>query len=276
MSAIPPWRSATPPEVSTTAFAWPASQLVVIAPVVGFVQPTRLDVKPPFCTRFGSAANDGAALIVATTTIQSTPSDFTRRRCRRTVGRPNQLPKMRKSGRIALSTGNYGMGKRRATRRSSRTIKHLTKEQLRDFFRAIPRENIRDRLLFNVMYLHALRRGEAAILTLDSFQGCMIHVTRLKGGRSLSYDMFPSTIKLLRRYLAIRRDDGCAYLFRGLRRACAPLSGRTIDGLFRQYATAAGLPSALRHSHVLRHSLGTHLANEGVDIADAAEQLGHT
>lgn len=168
------------------------------------------------------------------------------------------------------------MGKRRMAQRSSRTIKHLTKEQLRAFFRAIPRENIRDRLLFNVMYLHALRRGEASILILDSFEGGMIHVTRLKGGRSLSYDMFPSTRRLLRSYLAIRPHDDCPYLFRGRRRACAPLSGRTIDYLFCRYATAAGLPSDLRHSHVLRHSLGTHLANEGFDIADAAEQLGHS
>ncbi|MGZ5455128.1 MAG: tyrosine-type recombinase/integrase [Thermoanaerobaculia bacterium] len=233
-------------------------------------------MKLPFCTRFGSAANDGVAPIAATPTIQSAPSGFTSRSRRRTVRGVNQLPKMRKSGKIALSTGIYGMGMRPTKRSSSRTIKHLTKEQLRAFFRAIPRENIRDRLLFNVMYLHALRRGEAAILMLDSFEGGMIHVKRLKGGRSLSYDMFPSTIKLLRRYLAIRRDDGCVYLFRGLRRACVPLSGRTIDGLFRRYATAAGLPPGLRHSHVLRHSLGTHLANEGVDIADAAEQLGHS
>lgn len=184
---------------------------------------------------------------------------------------------MRKSGRIALSIGNYGMAKRPAKRSSPRrTVKHLTKEQLRTFFRVIPRENIRDRLLFNVMYLHGLRRGEAAILTLTSFGGGMIHVTRLKGGRSLSYDLFPSTRRLLKRYLALRATDVCPYLFRGRRRACAPLSGRTIDGLFRKYATAAGLPPDLRHSHVLRHSLGTHLANEGFDIADAAEQLGHS
>jgi len=215
-------------------------------------------------------------LVMNAAAMSSAHALFTERAETRMLKASSQLPEMRKSGRISLSTGNYGMGKRRTTRRSGRTIKHLTKEQLRAFFRAIPRENIRDRLLFNIMYLHALRRGEAAILTLDSFQDDMIHVARLKGGRSLSYDMFPSTIKLLRRYLAIRRNDGCAYLFRGLRRACTPLSGRTIDGLFRQYATAAGLPSALRHSHVLRHSLGTHLANEGVDIADAAEQLGHT
>ncbi len=155
-------------------------------------------------------------------------------------------------------------------------VKHLAKEQLQAFFRAIPRENIRDRLLFNLMYLHALRRGEAAILTLDDFWEGKIRVTRLKGGRSLTYPMFPSSLALLRRYLKVRPPDECPYLFRGRRHGRAPLAGRTIGHLFHRYATAAGLPTDLRHSHVLRHSLGTHLANEGVDISDAAEQLGHT
>jgi integrase/recombinase XerD len=155
-------------------------------------------------------------------------------------------------------------------------VKHLAKEQLQAFFGAIPRENIRDRLLFNLMYLHALRRGEAAILTLDDFWEDKIRVTRLKGGRSLTYPMFPSSLALLRRYLKVRPQDECPYLFRGRRHGGAPLAGRTIGHLFHHYATAAGLPTDLRHSHVLRHSLGTHLANEGVDISDAAEQLGHT
>jgi integrase/recombinase XerD len=160
-------------------------------------------------------------------------------------------------------------------RRGHGVIKHLTKEQLRAVLRAIPKEKIRDRLLINLMYLHGLRRGEAAILTVDCFQNGTIFVRRLKGGISLTYDLFPSSRALLRRYLAIRRDDGCHYLFRGRRKICAPLSGRTIDEIVRRYAAMAGLPADLRHSHVLRHSLGTHMANEGIDISDVAEQLGH-
>lgn len=161
-------------------------------------------------------------------------------------------------------------------RRGHGAIKHLTKEQLRAILRVIPKENLRDRLLINLMYLHGLRRGEAAILTLDCFQGGTVFVRRLKGGISLTYELFPSSRALLRRYLAMRREDDCPYLFRGRRKGCAPLSGRTIDSIVRKYAAAAGLPVDLRHSHVLRHSLGTHMANEGIDIADVAEQLGHS
>jgi integrase len=178
---------------------------------------------------------------------------------------------MRKSGRIATSLGHYGTG-RRVTRG---IIKYLTKEQLRAVFRAIPKDNIRDRLLFNLMYLYGLRRGEAAILTLEGLNNGTIFVQRLKGGISRWYDLFPKSQTLLRRYLTIRRDDNCNYLFRGRRRRCAPLAGRTMDELFRRYATAADLPSDLRHCHVLRHSIGTHMADEGFDISDVGYQLGH-
>ena len=59
------------------------------------------------------------------------------------------------------------------------------------------------------MYLHGLRRGEAAILTLDCFQDGTVLVRRLKGGISLRYEMFPSSRALLRQYLAMRGEDDC-------------------------------------------------------------------
>jgi integrase len=183
-----------------------------------------------------------------------------------------ELPEMRKSGKIALSAGNHGMG----WRETRGTIKYLTKEQLRALFRAIPKDNIRDRLLFNLMYLHGLRRGEAAILSLDGLRDGRIYIARLKKGKSQWYDLFPSTLSLLRRYLAVRPKDGCRFLFRGRRKACTPLSGRTIDELFRTYAARAGLPEDLRHCHTLRHSIGVHMANEGFDISDVGDHLGHS
>ena len=156
------------------------------------------------------------------------------------------------------------------------TVKYLTKDEVARFFRAIPKENVRDRLLFNLMYLHGLRRGEVAILTVARECGDgRIFVSRLKHGVSKAYQLFPSSLGLLARYLRERGDDACPYLFRGRQFRCAPLSGRLIDHLFRRYATAAGLPDDRRHSHVLRHSIGVHMANEGFDISDVGDHLGH-
>jgi len=178
---------------------------------------------------------------------------------------------MGKSGKITFSRRNQ-LWMRRS---GQRVVKYLTKEEVARFFRAIPRANVRDRLLFNLMYLHGLRRGEAAILTLDAVRDGRIFVRRLKGGISKAYQLFPSSVGLLGRYLRVRGSSGCSYLFRGRQYRCAPLSGRLIDHLFRRYATAAGLPADRRHSHVLRHSIGVHMANEGFDISDVGDHLGH-
>lgn len=178
---------------------------------------------------------------------------------------------MGKSGKITFSRGNQlqmrwsGQG----------VVKYLTKDEVARFFRAIPKQSLRDRLLFNLMYLHGLRRGEVAILTLDAIRDGKIFVRRLKNGISKAYQLFPSSVSLLDRYLRVRRADDCTYLLRGRQFRCAPLSGRLIDHLFRRYATAADLPEDRRHSHVLRHSIGVHMANEGFDISDVGDHLGH-
>jgi site-specific recombinase XerD len=79
----------------------------------------------------------------------------------------------------------------------------------------------------------------------------------------------------VRAYLAVRPADRCPYLFRGRLRGRQPLSEEAINYLFQRYAVAAGLPRELCHAHVLRHSIGVHLATAGWDIADVQWWLGH-
>jgi len=177
---------------------------------------------------------------------------------------------MRKSVRIAVR-------ERMASRqRSGQTqLLWLTREEVERFFRAIPDANVRDRTLFDFIYRHGLRRGEAAQLTLDDVRGGKIWITRLKRGVSGGYPLHPRSKQLLRAYARARPPHACAYLFRGRRYSKAPLSGGEINRLFRVYATVADLPENRRHVHVLRHSIGVHLMNAGWDIADVQDWLGH-
>jgi integrase/recombinase XerD len=159
--------------------------------------------------------------------------------------------------------------------REQRPVKHYTKEQAERFFGAIAEENIRDLLLFDLMYRHGLRRGEAALLELGDFQGDQMFVARLKGGDAHWHPLHRRSRTLLRAYLAVRPPDRCPYLFRGKQRSRYPLSEEAINYLFQRYATAAGMPRELRHAHVLQHSIGVHLATAGWDIADVQWWLGH-
>jgi len=190
--------------------------------------------------------------------------------------------KTRIFSRIATHAGKKRAVPRRRRRRSSRPrevrprpVKHYTKEQAETFFAAIPEENVRDLLLFDLMYRHGLRRGEAALLELGDIKGNQLFVPRLKGGEAHWHPLHPRSMRLLRSYLAVRPPDRCPYLFRGKRRGRAPLSEEAINYLFQSYAAAAGMPEDLRHVHVLRHSIGVHLATAGWDIADVQWWLGH-
>src|ERR1700686_38179 len=167
---------------------------------------------------------------------------------------------MRKSVRIAARAERHdGMAGER--HREQEAVKYLTREDVERFFRSVSQRKTRDLLLFDLIYRHGLRRSEAGLLTLDDVRDGKIWIARRKHGVPAAYPLHPRSKPLLRRYLAERSPDASAYLLRGRRRAAAPLSGGEVNRLFHVYAALADLPADRRHVHVLRHSIGVHLAN---------------
>jgi len=130
----------------------------------------------------------------------------------------------------------------RERRPDQRAVKYLTKREVQRIFRAIAEKNTRDRLLFNLIYRHSLRRLEATLLWLDDARDGKLWVARAKDGVSGAYPLHPESRELLRAYVAERREDDCPYLFRGKRRTTEPLSVEAIDRLFRTYAAKADVP----------------------------------
>jgi integrase len=155
-----------------------------------------------------------------------------------------------------------------------RQIVYLTKDEVERFFAAVPRENARDALLFEMIYRYGLRRREAALIRLAHVSE-RLWITRLKGGIPGEYPIHPRTRRLLWAYLSERsRDDG-PYLFVTRQSGTRPMSSSTIYGRFRIYAAAAGIPKERQHTHVLRHSIATHLLDARWDISDVRDWLGH-
>lgn len=183
----------------------------------------------------------------------------------------SHLSKMRKS--VKLSDVEIARALR--MKGTSKPLSYLSKDEVERFFRAIPQSNLRDRLLFELMYRHGLRRIEAAHIRVEDIANDRLWVTRAKHGISGEYPLHPRTAKLLDAYLRARPSDGCPYLLRSRQTSQIPLATTTIYAAFRSYATAAGLPLDKRHPHVLRHSIAVHLMNAGVDAADVQDWLGH-
>jgi integrase/recombinase XerD len=155
-----------------------------------------------------------------------------------------------------------------------RQIVYLSKAEVERFFAAIPRENSRDRLLFDMIYRYGLRRREAALIRLEHISE-RIWINRLKGGIPGEYPIHPCTRRLLWAYLNERDSDDSPYLFVTRQSGARRMSPSTIYGRFRVYANAAGIPRERQHPHVLRHSIATHLLDAGWDIADVQDWIGH-
>lgn len=162
-----------------------------------------------------------------------------------------------------------------------RTLKHtassipkfLPKKEVTRFFAVIPRDNLRDRVLFDLIYRYGLRRGEAARLGCDDvdLRERTITIHRLKRSRSGVYRLFPDSETLLRRYLKTLPPSQ-QYLFAG-RTAGTHLSAAAIYYNCRKYARHAGVSRSNPHS--FRHSCGVHAANARLDLLDIADLLGH-
>ena len=150
--------------------------------------------------------------------------------------------------------------------------KYLTKSQLNRLLSVI--NNKRDKAMVAVGYCHGLRASEIGLLRLEdvSFETGRIRIRRLKNSRSGDFPIQDLERKALRAWLRVR-SDGSPYLFVTSRGT--PVSRYTLDYLIKHYGKRAGTPEHLRHWHVLKHSIGTHLADAGGDMLFIQSWLGH-
>lgn len=182
--------------------------------------------------------------------------------------------KMGKSAKIAIQAEN-SVDFHVVDLAASRQIAYLSKEEVEAFFAAVPRENSRDRLLFDLIYRHGLRRLEAANIRREHLSDGRIWIGRLKGGISGEYPIHPTTRRLLWAYLHERVGDNRPHLFVTRQADSIRLSASTIYYSFCRYAQVAGIARERCHPHILRHSIAVHLMNAGWDVADVQDWLGH-
>lgn len=190
---------------------------------------------------------------------------------------PN-LSKMNKSVKIAPSMKAKGStAGRKPSTRQKRKIKHLSVDEVRRLFRAIPTAKIRDRLLFDLIYHYGLRRSEACLLQVEDFnlRKNTIDVHRLKGSDSHPYPLFPSTKRLLAEYLRQPRGTWTRNLFPSRQRIGKPISASLIAHLFREYARRAEIPPGRQNVHALRHSIAMHMGEGELDGIDMQDWMGH-
>ncbi len=133
----------------------------------------------------------------------------------------------------------------------------------------------RNRLVVELLYVTGMRRAELIGLTINKLflSEKMLRVTG-KGDKEREIPLTAEMTQQLQNYLQALRQlyPSSNYLF--VTGKGAPLYPSAVNTIVEKYLTKEGI-NGKKSPHTLRHSLATHLLNNGADLNSIKEVLGH-
>ncbi len=134
------------------------------------------------------------------------------------------------------------------------------------------RHGIRNYLLLMMMYRHGLRVSEAITVRIKDvdLKRSRLWVRRLKNGLSVEQPIPGDELRAIKRYRK-QREDRLPWLFISERKQA--MTRRSVNYIVENAADRAGLDPV--HPHMLRHSCGFYLADQGYDLRLIQDYLGH-
>lgn len=164
---------------------------------------------------------------------------------------------------------------RKPTNAERRSREYLTPAEIEELIAAakrIGRHSHRNATMIMMAFRHGLRVCELVSLRweqVDLREG-LLHVNRRKNGISSTHPLYGPEIRALRK---LARDyPDTAYVF--VTQQKAPMTASMFRKIVAKVgeATEIGMPI---HPHMLRHSTGFKLANDGRDTRSIQHYLGH-
>lgn len=164
---------------------------------------------------------------------------------------------------------------RRISNLERRDREYLTPGEVEKLLQAsatVGRHGARDRTLILLAYRHALRVSELVTMRWEQIdlKARLMHVSRLKNGLASTHPVSGPELRALRELKKANPDS--PYLF------VTERGGAMTPGTVRKLIARAGVLAKLPfpvHPHMLRHSAGYKLANEGHDTRSIQQYLGH-
>lgn len=208
----------------------------------------------------------------------------------RTVGRGTQsqviqvlrrlLQHLHRTGRVARDWSRCIQGPRRYRLATVPTT--ISRQQVRQLLRSVDRRSAIGRRRYAMLLLlavYGLRAREVVDLRLDDvdWRTHVLRVRRSKTGRPLVLPLTVAVAEALVTYLrrGRPRTDAREIFVRHHGAAVPFRTSSSVYALVRRPFDQAGIPSAHRGPHVLRHALATHLVQRGFALHTVAELLGH-
>ncbi len=155
-----------------------------------------------------------------------------------------------------------------------RSREHLTQAEVESLIKMAKQNRYghRDATMVMVTYCHGLRASEVCGLRWDQidFEQGILHVTRVKRGTPATHPIPGSELRALRRLK--RESPFNPFVFVSERGG--PVSVGAFQKMLTRLGESMGFPLKL-HPHMLRHSCGYKLANDGIDTRSIQAYLGH-
>jgi type 1 fimbriae regulatory protein FimB/type 1 fimbriae regulatory protein FimE len=153
-----------------------------------------------------------------------------------------------------------------------RSREHLTEREVERLIEAAKdnRWGHRDATMVLLAFRHGLRALELVDLRWEQvdLENAILHVRRVKQGTPATHPLTGRELRALRR---LQREQGSTPPFVFVSERAAAFS---IQAMVERAARAAGFDMKI-HPHMLRHSCGYKLANDGVDTRTIQSYLGH-
>jgi integrase/recombinase XerD len=145
----------------------------------------------------------------------------------------------------------------------------LTKEEVSKLIDSI--KNKKHKLMVMLMYSSGLRLSELLNLKIGDLEleEKIGWVRSGKGSKDRMFLLSNKLIEELKEYIQNKNDSD--YIFTGRKERMTP---RNVQKIIKRAIRIAGIEKNV-HPHSLRHSLGTHLLEDGVDIRKIQVLLGH-
>jgi integrase len=162
---------------------------------------------------------------------------------------------------------------RRTSNAFRRSREYLTPAEVEKLLQAsakVGRHGARDRTLILLAYRHGLRVSELVALRWDQIdlKAGLVHVARLKNGLPSTQPIRDPELRALR-----REYPESPYLF--VTERGGPMTPATARKLIARAGELAKFSFPI-HPHMLRHSAGYKLANDGHDTRSIQQYLAHT
>ena len=134
------------------------------------------------------------------------------------------------------------------------------------------RHGHRDSTMILIAFRHGLRVSELVALRWDQvdFKRSTLHVNRIKNGVDSVHPLRGPELRALRKLK--REYPDTPYLF--VTERGGPITDHTVRKIVARAGENAGIPFPV-HPHMLRHSCGYKLANNGHDTRALQHYLGH-